>query len=69
MSTYFNTTMSSFSIQKAALEGQPGLVRSLLAEDAKLINAKDDVSFGSNSDALLLGPACARALTSNEAPA
>ena len=37
--------MSSFSVQKAALEGQPGLVRSLLADDAKLINAKDDVSY------------------------
>ena len=35
--------MSSFSIHKAALEGQPGLVRSILSEDAKAINAKDDV--------------------------
>ncbi|KAK1926194.1 putative proteolysis and peptidolysis-related protein [Papiliotrema laurentii] len=51
--------MSSFSIHKAALEGetivicsekasltispgQPGLVRSILSEDAKAINAKDD---------------------------
>ena len=51
--------MSGFSIHKAALEGrlkriyqcptkltkgQPGLVRSVLSHDAKLINAKDDVS-------------------------
>ncbi|WVR03446.1 hypothetical protein IAU60_000437 [Kwoniella sp. DSM 27419] len=34
--------MSSFSIHKAALEGQPGLVRSLLNDDPKLVNSKDD---------------------------
>ncbi|ORY25177.1 ankyrin repeat-containing domain protein [Naematelia encephala] len=34
--------MSGFSIQRAALEGQPGLVRSLLSENPNLINAKDD---------------------------
>ncbi|WWD22373.1 hypothetical protein CI109_106864 [Kwoniella shandongensis] len=34
--------MSSFSIHKAAMEGQPGMVRSLLNEDPKLINVKDE---------------------------
>ncbi|OCF59723.1 26S proteasome non-ATPase regulatory subunit 10 [Kwoniella mangroviensis CBS 10435] len=34
--------MSSFSIHKAALEGQPGLIRSLLSEDPKLVNSKDE---------------------------
>ncbi|CAD6571974.1 MAG: hypothetical protein TREMPRED_000427 [Tremellales sp. Tagirdzhanova-0007] len=34
--------MSGLSIHKAALEGQPGLIRSLLSEEPKLINAKDD---------------------------
>ncbi|OCF41718.1 26S proteasome non-ATPase regulatory subunit 10 [Kwoniella heveanensis CBS 569] len=34
--------MSSFSIHKAALEGQPGLIRTLLNDDPKLVNAKDE---------------------------
>ncbi|UOH83887.1 hypothetical protein LQV05_006625 [Cryptococcus neoformans] len=34
--------MSSFSVHKAALEGQTGLARSLLNDDPKLINSKDE---------------------------
>ncbi|RSH78804.1 uncharacterized protein EHS24_001713 [Apiotrichum porosum] len=40
----------SFSIHRATQEGQPGLIRTLLAENPKLINAKDELILSNSPD-------------------